>query len=60
VTTRGFGKKEMKQIAALIIRVINNIGNLDIQSQVKEEVSQICQRFPIPEREYFKHKAGKE
>jgi len=60
VTTRGFGKKEMKQIAALIIRVISNIGNLDVQSQVKEEVSQICQRFPIPEREYFKHKAGKE
>ena len=48
VTTRGFGKEEMKQIASLIVRVINNIGNLDIQNQVNQEVSQICQCFPVP------------
>ena len=48
VTTRGFGKEEMKHIASLIIKVIKNIGNPDIQSQVKEKVSQICHRFPIP------------
>ena len=48
VTTRGFGKEEMKHIASLIIKVIKNIGNLDIQNQVKEKVSQICHRFPIP------------
>ena len=51
VSTRGFGKEEMKQIASLIIKVINNIGNLDIQDQVKEEVRQICHRFPIPEND---------
>jgi len=48
VTTRGFGGEEMKRIASLIVKVITNIGNLDIQNQVKEEVSQICHRFPVP------------
>ncbi len=48
VTTRGFGVEEMKLIASLIVKVITNIGNLDIQNQVRQEVSQICQRFPVP------------
>jgi len=48
VTTRGFGSEEMKQIASLIVKVITNIGNDNIQRQVSEEVSQICQRFPTP------------
>ncbi len=51
VSTRGFGKEEMKQIASLIIKVINNIDNLDIQDQVKEAVRQMCRRFPIPEND---------
>jgi glycine hydroxymethyltransferase len=48
VTTRGFGKDEMKRIASLIVRVINNLGNQDIENQVRQEVGQLCQRFPIP------------
>ena len=48
VTTRGFGKEEMKRIAELIVKVINNIGNPDVQRQVKHEVSQMCSRFPVP------------
>ena len=48
VTTRGFGKEEMKRIASLIVKVITNIGDLDIQNQGKHEVSQICLRFPVP------------
>ena len=48
VTTRGFGKEEMKHIASLVVRVLNNIGDLDTENQVKKEVSQICQRFPVP------------
>ncbi len=47
VTTRGFGGEEMKLTASLIVKVITNIGNLDVQNQVKQEVSQICHRFPI-------------
>jgi len=48
VTTRGFGKEEMKHIASLIVKVITNIGNLDIQGQVSQEVTQLCNRFPVP------------
>ncbi len=48
VTTRGFGGEETKRIAALIVKVITNIGDQDIQNQVRQEVSQICHRFPVP------------
>jgi len=47
VTTRGFTREEMERIASLIAKVITNIGDLDIQNQVKQEVSQICHRFPV-------------
>ena len=48
ITTRGFGKEEMKQIASLVVKIINDIDSPDVQSQVKQEVSQICSRFPVP------------
>ena len=48
VTTRGFGQEEMKIIAALLVKVISNPGNQNIQHQVRQEVGQICQRFPVP------------
>ncbi len=48
ITTRGFGKEEMKQIASMIMKVITNIGNPGIQSQVSQEVHQLCSRFPVP------------
>ena len=48
VTTRGFGAEEMKHIASLIVKVITNIDNLALQDQVREEVGQICHRFPAP------------
>jgi len=48
VTTRGFGAEEMKLIASAIAKVITNIDNRGIQNQVRQEVSQICQRFPLP------------
>jgi len=48
VTSRGFGAEEMKHIASLLVKVITNIGDLDTQKQVKQEVSQLCSRFPVP------------
>ena len=48
VTTRGFGKAEMKQIAQIIYKVITNPVDTDIENQARQEVSQICARFPIP------------
>ena len=48
VTSRGFGAEEMKHIASFVVKVITNIGDLDIQEQVSQEVSQLCSRFPVP------------
>jgi glycine hydroxymethyltransferase len=48
VTTRGFGKAEMKKIATLIIDVISHIDDAKVQREVREEVSQMCSRFPVP------------
>ena len=48
VTSRGFGVEEIKRIAALVVKVITNISDLDIQKQVSQEVSQLCSRFPVP------------
>jgi glycine hydroxymethyltransferase len=48
VTTRGFGKEEMKKIASLIVKVLSDIGDEGVEEQVRQEVCQICSRFPIP------------
>jgi len=48
VTARGFGSEEMKHIASLIVKIVGNIDDLALQNQVNEEVSQLCQRFPVP------------
>jgi len=48
VTTRGFGREEIKQIAAMIIKILANIDNPKIKKEVREEVGQICSRFPVP------------
>jgi len=48
VTTRGFSIEEMKRIASLIIKVLTNIGDLNVQKQVRDEAIQLCHRFPVP------------
>ncbi len=48
VTTRGFGKEEMKLVAALIVKVINHPDSRKVQDEVSQEVAQMCQRFPVP------------
>ena len=48
VTTRGFGKEEMKHIASLIVKVVTNLGDKKVQSGASQKVSQMCQRFPAP------------
>jgi glycine hydroxymethyltransferase len=48
VTTRGFGIEEMKRIASLIARVLSPSGNKQAQEQVRQEVREMCQQFPIP------------
>jgi glycine hydroxymethyltransferase len=48
VTTRGFGKEEMKFTASAIVKIIKNIGNSDIEKEVKQQVVKLCTRFPVP------------
>jgi len=48
VTTRGFGKEEMKLIAGMIVKVIKNVDDQKVVEEVRREVTQMCQRFPVP------------
>ena len=48
ITTRGFGQEEMKRIAGMIVRVISHIDDKAVQSQIKQEVLEMCRRFPVP------------
>ncbi|MBA7681958.1 Serine hydroxymethyltransferase [subsurface metagenome] len=48
VTTRGFGKEEMKKIASLVASILTNPNNPDVEKEARQEVSQMCSRFPLP------------
>jgi glycine hydroxymethyltransferase len=48
VTTRGFGVAEMKRIASLIAKVLSHIGDERVEEQVRGEVQEMCQSFPVP------------
>ncbi len=52
-TTRGFGVPEFRQIAKLIVEVVDGLaangedGNAAVEAKVKAEVAALCARFPI-------------
>jgi glycine hydroxymethyltransferase len=48
VTTRGFGTEEMKRTASLIAKVLSLSGDKRAQKQVRQQVREMCQQFPIP------------
>ena len=48
VTTRGFGTEEMKRIASFISKVLSPSGDKKVQEQVRQEVQDMCQQYPIP------------
>jgi len=47
VTTRGMKEEEMKKIAELIVKVLDNISNEDVINQVKSEVHKLAEKFPL-------------
>lgn len=47
VTTRGMKEPEMTKIAQSIVKVLKNIGNDKIISEVKDDMLKLCQDFPI-------------
>lgn len=47
LTTRGMREGEMAEVAFLISRVIRSIDDETVLGQVREEVHQLCGKFPI-------------
>lgn len=47
MTTRGMKEAEMKQIADFILRVVDNIDNDEKLAEIKEEVKNLCLKFPL-------------
>ena len=47
VTTRGLREDDMKTIARLIARVLDAKGDGGVTAQVKREVKELCDRYPI-------------
>ncbi|MBI4270184.1 MAG: serine hydroxymethyltransferase [Candidatus Rokubacteria bacterium] len=51
VTTRGMREPEMVEIAALIDRVLSDLGSASVEAKVRDEVQALTNRFPLyPER----------
>ncbi|GHF60835.1 serine hydroxymethyltransferase [Seohaeicola zhoushanensis] len=52
-TTRGFGEEEFREIARLIVEVVDGLsangedGNAEVEAQVKAKVAALCARFPL-------------
>ncbi len=47
VTTRGLREPEMKTMATLMARVLDSKGDEGVIAQVKKDVKELCDRFPI-------------
>lgn len=48
ITTRGMKESEMERIADWMDRVISNIDDHELHAQIKEEVKEMCLKFPVP------------
>ena len=48
VTTRGFNTEEIKRVASLIVKVLSSSGDENVRKQVRREVREMCQQFPVP------------
>ena len=51
-TTRGFGEAEFREIGEMILRVLralghNPEGNATLETEIRQQVKQMCDRFPI-------------
>jgi glycine hydroxymethyltransferase len=51
VTSRGFGAAEMGQIARWIAQVVHAPDDVALRRRIREEVAQLCSRFPVPSLE---------
>lgn len=47
LTTRGMKADEMKQVAQMIVRVVENPNDAELKLKIRGEVEELCARFPI-------------
>ncbi len=47
VTTRGFGKAEVEQLADWICDILDDVGDEAVIARVREQVKGLCARFPV-------------
>ncbi len=47
VTTRGFGESECGDLAGWICDILDNIDSDEVNARVKEQVTELCVRFPV-------------
>ncbi|PIR84005.1 serine hydroxymethyltransferase [Candidatus Kaiserbacteria bacterium CG10_big_fil_rev_8_21_14_0_10_51_14] len=49
ITTRKFTEKESTRVAELMVDVMKNKDDAKRQSEIREEIRDMCKKFPIPE-----------
>lgn len=47
ITTRGMKEGEMKQIASMIVKVLENPNDAELKLRTRKEVEELCDRFPV-------------
>jgi glycine hydroxymethyltransferase len=47
LTTRGFKENEMRIVGQWMVDVLNDIGNDGLQNKVKDQVKELCKKFPL-------------
>lgn len=47
VTTRGFGEEEIKLLVNMMVSVLNNIEDRTVQLTIKNQVLELCEKFPV-------------
>jgi glycine hydroxymethyltransferase len=50
LSTRGMGTAEMERIGALMVRALRAPGDERVAAAAREEVRELCRRFPLPYR----------
>lgn len=50
ITTRWFSVEECRTLANIMISVLKNPENVDLYVELRQQVRQLCEEFPIPEK----------
>ncbi len=47
ITTRGMVESDMDDVAGFIIQVVKNLGDTKVLQKVRDDVGQLCEKFPL-------------